>query len=341
MNLFGSRYFNDKQGENICTETFFKYLKNIDTQAQMKIIPGYTEELSNIKNIKPTFTLQHKEKGDQLDGQIEIKDKILIYLEVKVGSSLRSEQLNRYAKRLEEGGKSYKKILWIITKNFSEPNEVKKLAEKYKNIEIIHTSWYDIYSQVKEIEKNTDNPITEFLSKEFLIFLKEKDMKPFEGFTKEDLEMHKFVGFFKKWKMVLMRMKEKLEESGYEINPTFSTSIPSEQYGWPNDYFIYYKINSFHKKNISIDFGIDLCEGYENEELKEGMYLYLYPESKEFSNLRDILEKCGWKKREKEVYWLKEIGETLKETKPEEQEGVILEEFNKAFQVIKKSLPAS
>ncbi len=108
-------------------------------------------------------------------------DKLPLLFEIKDGARLYPVQWNNYRKIAEDSENVPDKSVFAIVAPWAN---VDHGIEPRDNI----FRWSDMYRMANEASKEEPNEVGKFLLQELMIFLAGRDMKPFDGFTQQDID---------------------------------------------------------------------------------------------------------------------------------------------------------
>jgi hypothetical protein len=174
-NIFSSlaRYAT-RQEENFLTEAFV-YLLNLMLEREVECgrailanlcgdkVAGWLREASSV-----SIVTQFSVAEGRPDIVIEIDAGKMIFLEVKHDSSLGVEQLERYYAHLESHKAGDAQLILLTRSRHSIQQTSLERALFH------HICWYEISGWLSEVQ--IEDEVTDFLVRQFLTFLKEKEM---------------------------------------------------------------------------------------------------------------------------------------------------------------------
>lgn len=198
----------DSQLENNTTKAFINLFEIGDKKndllkyflRKILIIP------KKIKFDNVRFNLQvQTESGKSIpDASIIIDDELFLYFENKITKTKENKSLKKQLIRHWNATEGKEKFLFLLAKDYKEPNFVLKLRKKGINIKFL--SWMEIYSIIE------DGGLENAFVRQFLNYLKVIGMAPFKGFEKEDFDV--CLGFGDAY-----NVKEKVKILGEKIKP--------------------------------------------------------------------------------------------------------------------------
>ncbi|WP_367343631.1 PD-(D/E)XK nuclease family protein [Methanomethylovorans sp.] len=178
--------------EDFFTE-IFTYLLKSDSVLFSKWIQDF-----NISNINfNDFFVSTQESFDALDNHysgsrpdilIELSndnEKVLIFIECKIGSEEGQDQLQRYAEHLDNIGNIDDKYLIYLTRDYDAKDQdyIFKNCKNRKNIVFKQFRWYQIYQFLSRFNRGIDN----ILISETLNFMEENGLSGSNQFTSIDI----------------------------------------------------------------------------------------------------------------------------------------------------------
>lgn len=202
--------------ENFLTEAFAYLLDN--DRALLQEILHFARNKFDSPRLLEDFSLMETEVSTQKNYKnksrannfidLEVKSGLdLLWFEMKVESGLSGhDQIEKYEMLLEERNLDENQSgVILLTKHRTEPDD-------HKNYYLGNILWSEIYTEIREHLGSIDVPSPiRFIEKEFLIFLEEKSMAPFNPFTQEEFDAAKVMdGVRKKVNHILNSLLEKL-----------------------------------------------------------------------------------------------------------------------------------
>lgn len=210
----------DTSGENCLTEALAILLNN---SAAFKLA-----FLGKIGIPDQPINLRTQERDDEDGGKPDLQLSCpthFVLFEVKEDAPLSIEQWERYKAILKKNNCVGEKRLYAIVSPWTHIDEVIIASESPDRI----LQWIDIYALAQQASKQEKDAVAAFLLTEFMLFLEDRQMKPFGKFTEDDLtiikRLHhinlKFASFFIDvfHKLVgLLGGTPELRNDGYEMS---------------------------------------------------------------------------------------------------------------------------
>ncbi len=166
----------DRQLEDNIT----KSLINLFEHSNKNLLKDFLSSINiNISTENILFDIQTANSGSRPDALIRTND-CDIFIESKYGAPFDSLQLQNHLNNT----KGY--ILYI-----SKQKYIEEVTKKYPENKVIFINWIDIVKfLIKEENKNTytKNTTTHFLIRQFIEYMEELNMAPFNGWSNRDFE---------------------------------------------------------------------------------------------------------------------------------------------------------
>ncbi len=175
---------NQTQVDRQLEDNITKSLINLFEHSDKNLIKDFLKNIGII--ISPDnviFDIQVANSESRPDALIRANE-CDIYIESKYGAPFDGDQLQNHIKNTS----GY--ILYISKKKYKE-----EIKQKYCDNNVIFLNWFEIADFIiKERDRNTypKNTITNFLSKQFIDFMEELNMIPFNGWSNRDFESFLF-----------------------------------------------------------------------------------------------------------------------------------------------------
>lgn len=235
---------------------------------------------------------QSREKLEDRDRVPDIKilgEQLIVLIENKINSQLESKQINRYLKILNDS-EANKKYMVIITRKAENLN----LSDK--KIKIRYIRWIDVYNILSNYLHRgyaKAESLSKLLIKDFLLFMEDKGMKPFETIISDELNAWKKTkALIEKIRLVIDEIQIELKKRKY-ICSKVTTSHESVQMRFRPAKVNQKKwIKKGLGKNLKIMFSLDFDK--EDEELYVWCSFYFRTSAKYFE---EYIETSKAKKR--------------------------------------------
>lgn len=163
-----------RQDENFLSEAFV-YLISMMLEKDKPVGISILQKISGLKSQswysekeQISISTQITVEGDRPDIAINVSNKKVVFVEVKHDSSLGEEQLERYYSHLEKTPYEEKQLV-LLTRSRRSIQETNLETTKFH-----HICWYEISSWLSDI--NSKDQIVTYLIRQFIEFLKDKDM---------------------------------------------------------------------------------------------------------------------------------------------------------------------
>jgi hypothetical protein len=257
--------------ENFFTESF-KFILNLDESFCNIFIKKIAPDK---KFIGPYNIESQKKYGDStIDLQISDKRGQKILIEIKI-----SAKENRY---LEEDEKNYygqiEKYLRLnngyVCFIAREEGDVKIKNNKDKYLG--QFEWFEIYQLISDyIKSHKLNGVKKIFINNFLNFMKEMDMSPFEGFDKKDIKLSRnnFLDFEGKLNDFLKKIYKDNRIQAFCKKHKLSAAVSTPKRLWNSYILILVKSDwVYWKKRIAI--GFSFYTPQKNDKKKEGIYYF-------------------------------------------------------------------
>jgi hypothetical protein len=157
-----------------------KSLINLFEHSNKNLLKDFLSSINiNISTEKILFYIQVVNPGSRPDALIRTND-CDIFIESKYGAPFDGQQLQNHLKNTE----GY--ILYI-----SKQKYIEEITKKYHENNVIFINWIDIVKfLIKEENKSTytNNTTTHFLIRQFIEYMEELNMAPFNGWSNRDFE---------------------------------------------------------------------------------------------------------------------------------------------------------
>ena len=166
----------DRQLEDNLTKSLINLFEHSNKNILKDFLNSYGIIISSDDII---YDLQVANSGSRPDALIR-SNEYDIFIESKYGAPFDSEQLQNHIKN----SKAY--ILYISKQKYKE-----EVTKKYQNDNVVFINWIDIASYlIIERNKNTypKNTTTYFLIQQFIDYMEELNMIPFNGWSDRDFE---------------------------------------------------------------------------------------------------------------------------------------------------------
>jgi hypothetical protein len=166
----------DRQLEDNLTKSLINLFEHSNKNILKDFLNGFGIIISSDDII---YNLQVANSGSRPDALIRTND-FDIFIESKYGAPFDSEQLQNHIKN----SKGY--ILYISKQKYRE-----EVTKKYHADNVVFINWIDIASfLIKERNKDTypKNTTTHFLIQQFIDYMEELNMIPFNGWSDRDFE---------------------------------------------------------------------------------------------------------------------------------------------------------
>ena len=196
----------DRQLEDNIT----KSLINLFEHSDKTLLKDFLKHIGiDISSDIVNFGIQVANPESRPDALI-LTNEYAIYIESKYRAPFNDEQLQNHIKNTKGSFKSIVYILYISKQKYKE--EIKK---KYCNKNVIFLNWSEITDFIIKVRNSyPKNTITNFLSKQFIDFMEELNMIPFNGWSNRDFESFLFTENenLREAEDERKRVKEKLEQ---------------------------------------------------------------------------------------------------------------------------------
>ena len=136
VNLMGHKYFRDDLLELFSINK--KVAENID-------FDHITTQLSYGDIGRPDIIIENEE--------------CIVFIENKINKSadLQQSQITTYPEEIKERNKNFKKLLFLVPKNYCHINKIMEISRKYDFIHIIY--WEDVITYIHKKEYSKNNPV--------------------------------------------------------------------------------------------------------------------------------------------------------------------------------------
>ncbi|MCX6739624.1 MAG: hypothetical protein NTZ49_00140 [Candidatus Parcubacteria bacterium] len=200
-NIFSTLYRYKPQPGMTPAENFFTESLKIILSLDADLLNKFVKYISNDQVFKAPFTLESQVRygNSIIDLQVTDKNYKKIFIEIKVNA-----HENRYYDdateddfgQVEKYLRMNKGFVCFITKDQGSI-QVKSNIDKFLG----QFEWFEVYNLLDDyFHNNKINKTNKYFITNFLKFMKELDMQPFQGFDKKDIALSKtnFLGFNKK-----------------------------------------------------------------------------------------------------------------------------------------------
>ncbi len=183
ISLFEAEKRGRKSEEDILTSKVFGILSKVDRTVMLnQFLEEVGISIPSNELVQSELELWKDYNGTIPDVSIESENN-LIFIECKLGSQIRIEQLKR---EYSEGIESSKKFILIcLTKDCVEPLEISQLKQEYDNIE--WTNWQTINAQLRKVDVTSLDNISKGLLSDLADLLGSKSLRGFAGFNKKEV----------------------------------------------------------------------------------------------------------------------------------------------------------
>lgn len=212
--------FADTSGENCLTEALAIVLK---TSSAFK-----SAFLGKLGIQDQTIDLETQQRDEEDGGKPDLQLSCVthfVLFEIKEDAPLSIEQWNRYKAILRKKRCAGEKRLYAIVAPWTRIDDVITAKEPPDRI----LQWVDIHRLAENASKREKDTVAAFLLSEFMLFLEDRQMKPFGKFTDDDLTIIKrfhdinaklaafYLDVFHKMASLVRDVSE-IQNKGYEMS---------------------------------------------------------------------------------------------------------------------------
>lgn len=275
-NIFTNLYKYKPQPDINPVENFFTESLKFVLALDAVLLNKFVKYISNGNNFKAPFTLasQVHYGSSIIDLEIQDKNKKKIFVEIKVNA-----HENRYYDdetaddfgQVEKYLRLNKGHVCFITKDQGNI-EVKSHKDKFLG----QFEWFEVYRLLEEYTKNDLDKTTLYFISNFLNFMKELDMQPFQGFNKNDIAISRtnFLGFNNKLLDFLQQVKRDRRIVAYLKKHKLQIMSNSPRFFPQSNQFslvLGKKEWSWHRR---IELGFELILQEQFPKYEDGLYYY-------------------------------------------------------------------
>ena len=189
-NIFLTLYKYKPQPEMTPEENFFTESLRLVLEADSRLLAKFVKKIIGDHEFHAPFYLSSQERRGNsiIDLEVEDRDGRLIFIENKVKARqnhYHGENEDDEHDQVEKYLRMHKGYVCFIARNHPEIEIPSKLVDNYLG----QFEWFQIYELIEEYSKKSElTEVQRYLITNFLNFMAELDMRPFQGFSQKNID---------------------------------------------------------------------------------------------------------------------------------------------------------